>query len=153
MIMKTEDIEQQLNKFKTAGKLIAVGNDIVHLPSFVLSLTPQLIRRAYTANELAYCQAFENATLRYASTWAAKEAVYKSVKQVYPSLKLWWHDIEITRPEPQGKPSVNINKLNNKLEFSITITHDGDYVWALAICMHDGESETGSNSTDMLSTA
>ena len=137
--MTTEHIQQLLSECNVAGRSIAVGNDIVHLPSFTPSLTPQLIRRAFTAVELAYCQSFDNATLRYASTWAAKEAVYKCVKQAYPGLSLWWHDIEITRPEPQGKPSVHIAKLKDDPKFSITITHDGDYVWALAVCLYDAE--------------
>jgi holo-[acyl-carrier protein] synthase len=134
-MIATEDITAQLNQLQIAARQLAVGNDIVHLPTFLLSLTPQFIKRSYTPLELAYCEQFADSNLRYASTWAAKEAVYKAIKQVDADIKLWWPDIEIYRPKPQGKPSVIIKKLNAPVAFSLTIAHDGDYVWALAICL------------------
>ena len=135
-MMKTEDILQQLNELPVAGSKIAVGNDIVHLPTFIHSLTPQFIKRSYSPAELAYCEQFAESTLRYASTWAAKEAVYKALKQADDTIKLWWPDIEIHRPKPQGKPTVRIKKLKTPLDFSLTITHDGEYIWALAVCLY-----------------
>lgn len=116
---------------------VVVGNDLVHLPTFIKSCTPYFIHRGYTQDEVAYCEQFADSTLRYASTWAAKEAVYKAIKQMDDSIRLWWRDIEIHRPKPQGKPAVRVKKLNIPLAFSLTITHDGDYVWALAICVRN----------------
>jgi len=49
-------------------------------PHLNLSFTPQFILRGYTQNEIAYCEQFADSRLRYASTWAAKEAVYKVIK-------------------------------------------------------------------------
>jgi len=137
--MKTELIEALVKELPVTAK-IAVGNDVVHLPTFVLSLTPQFIRRGYTADELAYISRFDDPVLRYASTWAAKEAVYKALKQSDDTLKLWWRDIEIQRAKPQGKPTVYIKRLKNPPEFSLTITHDGDYVWALVLMVNGGFS-------------
>jgi holo-[acyl-carrier protein] synthase len=65
-----------------ADKNFAVGNDLVHLPTFLLSLTDLFKKKAYTPAEIAYCDQFAESALRYASTWAAKEAVYKAVKQL-----------------------------------------------------------------------
>ena len=138
-MMKTEDILQQVSQLEPANKSLTVGNDLVHLPTFLNSLSPQFIKRSYTLLELSYCEQFTDSTLRYASTWAAKEAVYKAIKQVDDGLRLWWRDIEIHRQKPQGKPTVTIKKLNIPLEFSLTITHDGDYVWALVLCAYDKE--------------
>lgn len=138
-MMKNDEVLQQIDEWSTHGQMIAVGNDLVHLPTFNLSFTPEFIKRGYTENEIAYCEQFADSRLRYASTWAAKEAVYKAIKQVDGNIKLWWQGIEITRSKPQGKPTVTIRNLKTAIEISLTISHDGDYVWALAICMKSKE--------------
>ncbi|MEP7232162.1 MAG: holo-ACP synthase [Ginsengibacter sp.] len=139
--MKAEQITEEINglikQLTVADRHIAVGNDLVHLPSFIKSCTPAFIKRVFTPDELTYCSKFADPYLRYASTWAAKEAVYKAVKQADENIKLWWKDIEILRANPAGKPIVQIRKLKVPLEFSLTISHDGDYVWAIAICLYN----------------
>lgn len=134
--MSERHILQQAAALHVAPQSIAIGNDLVHLPDFVHSLTPQFIRHSFTEPEIAYCEQFSDKTLRYASTWAAKEAVYKAIKQVDENIKIWWKGIEIHRDKPQGKPSVCVRKLTTPLEFNLTISHDGAYVWALAMCLH-----------------
>lgn len=131
-----EDITKQLKGISIAGKSIVAGNDIIHLPAFIKSCTQQFIKRVFTVDELSYCSKFTDPFLRYASTWAAKESVYKAIKQTDENIKIWWKDIEILRANPAGKPIVQIRKLKVPLEFSLTISHDGDYVWAIAICLY-----------------
>ena len=114
-----------------ANKKFAVGNDIVFIPDFEKSFNPLFKNKVYTANEIAYCELFDNALLRYASTWAAKEAVYKAIKQVNNAL-LSWKKIEITRDKIAGKPSVTLHNNQDPLSMSLSISHDGDYVWAIA---------------------
>ena len=139
--MKTEKLEKEIKeKIKNIlipGKSVALGNDIVHLPAFTKSCTPHFIRRVYTQAELEYCSKFTDPFLRYASTWAAKEAVYKALKQTDDTIKLWWRDIEISRAKPAGKPTVQIKKLKSPMEFSLSISHEAGYVWAVAICLYD----------------
>ena len=115
-----------------ANKKFAVGNDIVFIPDFEKSFNPLFKNKVYTANEIAYCELFDNALLRYASTWAAKEAVYKAIKQVNNAL-LPWKKIEITRDKIAGKPSVTLHNNQDPLSMSLSISHDGDYVWAVAL--------------------
>jgi phosphopantetheine--protein transferase-like protein len=115
------------------GNAIAVGNDLVHLPDFIKSCTPLFIRRVFTSRELEYCDQFDDRHLRYASTWAAKEAVYKCIKQINEDHRFWWRDIEVIRDKPQGKPVVSVPKFPDLPPFALTISHDGDYVWAIAI--------------------
>ncbi len=131
----TEEINELIQQVTFNGRHIAVGNDLVYLPTFIKSCTPAFIRRVFTPTELEYCSKFSDPYLRYASTWAAKEAVYKAVKQTDDSLKLWWRDIEILRAKAAGKPTVQIKKLKTDLEFSLSISHDGEYVWAVVVCM------------------
>jgi len=110
----------------------AVGNDLVFLPDFTASFNDLFKKKIYTVNETAYCDQFDNAMLRYASTWAAKEAVYKAIKQIdessFPLKK-----IEILREKPQSRPHVILHKNPNRFNISLTISHDGDYIWALAL--------------------
>ena len=109
-----------------------VGNDIVYLPDFEKSFSDLFKKKVYTENEISYCNQFDKPLLRYASTWAAKEAVYKAVKQ-YSSAPLSFNNIEIIRDKIAGKPNVNLLKLNHQPKISLSISHDGDYVWAVAI--------------------
>lgn len=113
------------------GKDFAVGNDLVFVPDFKASLTDLFKSKIYTANEIAYCDLFGDAVLRYASTWAAKEAVYKALKQLTPAA-ISWKKLEIIREKIAGVPLVIIHKDSDKYEVSLSISHDGDYVWAVA---------------------
>jgi holo-[acyl-carrier protein] synthase len=112
-------------------KKFAVGNDLVFIPDFELSFNDLFKNKVYTQNEIAYCDQFDNSILRYASTWAAKEAVYKAIKQIDHST-LGWNKIEITREKIAGQPRVTIHKDFGIPPISLTISHDGDYVWAVA---------------------
>ncbi|HKG05446.1 MAG TPA: holo-ACP synthase [Pedobacter sp.] len=116
-----------------AGQKFAVGNDLVFIPDFKLSLNPMFKSKAYTDAEIAYCDRFEDSLLRYASTWAAKEAVYKAVKQIDP-MAMSWLKIEIIREKIGGRPHVVFHhNPANPFRVSLTLSHDGDYAWAIAI--------------------
>ena len=116
----------------TADKNFAVGNDLVFLPNFKTSFNDLFKKKVYTPGEIAYCEQFDHSLLRYASTWAAKEAVYKAIKQIDQSA-VGWKKIEIIRDKPAGQPQVLINKKSPVFKISLTISHDGDYVWAIAL--------------------
>ena len=126
-----DKIEQTVS-VAIVNKKFAVGNDIVFLPNFKNSLTPEFKNKVYTPNELAYCDQFDDSILRYASTWAAKEAVYKALKQL-SAATLGWNKIEITREKIASKPSVILHQYPHQFQISITIAHDNDYVWAIAV--------------------
>ncbi|MEN0006698.1 MAG: 4'-phosphopantetheinyl transferase superfamily protein [Bacteroidota bacterium] len=117
----------------SANAQYKLGNDVLYLPSFEASLNPSFIRRVYTDQEKAYINGFANPTLRYASTFSAKEAVYKAVKQWNSSIKLPWKRIEIMRDKVAGKPSVALHLPDSNFEVSLSISHDGEYVWAIAL--------------------
>lgn len=110
----------------------AIGNDVVFLPNFEVSFTPEFKSKVYTQNELDYCQLFNQPLLRYASTWAAKEAVYKALKQFGVAVS-GWQNIEILRDKIAGQPTTVLHQFSNKFNISLSISHDGDYVWAIAL--------------------
>ncbi|MEJ7694224.1 holo-ACP synthase [Daejeonella sp.] len=113
----------------------AAGNDLVFMPHFRKSFNELFKKKIYTVDEIAYCESFSEPLLRFASTWAAKEAIYKAVKQVRTGT-LSFKKIEIKREKPAGKPQVILPAQMQELQISLTISHDGDYVWALAIVKH-----------------
>ena len=110
----------------------AVGNDLVFLPDFSSSFSELFREKVYTSKEIEYCERFDAAIIRYASTWAAKEAVYKAIKQLYQE-PLAFRNIEITRSKIAGVPRVNLPEFYSDLEVSLSITHDGDYTFAIAL--------------------
>lgn len=111
-----------------------VGNDLVFIPDFEKSLTEEFKSKVYTTNELAYCELFDDSIIRYASTWAAKEAVYKALKQ-YDAAAISWKKIEITREKIAGKPTVTIHGQQTPYSINLSISHDGEYAWAIALLM------------------
>jgi holo-[acyl-carrier protein] synthase len=110
----------------------AVGNDLVFVPDFKSTLTDLFKNKVYTPAEIAYCDLFDDSLLRYASTWAAKEAVYKAVKQI-DTKPLPWKKIEIIRDKVAGRPSVILHQYPGEYKISLTLSHDCDYVWAVAL--------------------
>jgi holo-[acyl-carrier protein] synthase len=112
-------------------KAFAVGNDLVFMPDFKASFNNLFKNKVYTPGEIAYCDLFDDALLRYASTWAAKEAVYKALKQLDPSA-VSWKKLEIIRGKAAGIPRVVLHQNPGKFKISLTISHDGEYVWAVA---------------------
>jgi len=117
-------MENQIEKsieLATAGRKIAIGNDLVFIPNFQLSFTEPFKNKAYTSAEMAY-----------ASTWAAKEAVYKALKQLDDATP-GWKKIEIIRKKNAGEPQVLLHNNSSGYKISLTISHDGDYVWAIAL--------------------
>jgi len=125
------EILKRLEILTASGKF-AIGNDLLYLPDFSVSFNDLFKKKVYTTGEIAYCDAFENSILRYASTWAAKEAVYKAIKQFDPRT-LGWKKIEIIRKKIAGQPQVIIHEAEADYKISLTISHDGDYVWAIAL--------------------
>lgn len=128
--MKNE-LEMSVNQI-TAQRTFAVGNDLVHIENFKLSLSDLFKKKVYTPSEIAYCESFTDSLQRYASTWAAKEAVYKAIKQLDPS-PLGWKKIEISRAKKAGMPMVLLPDHLKDYELSLTISHDAEYTWALAL--------------------
>ena len=130
-MIKTEKIIEMIDTVQM-DKKFAVGNDLVYLPDFKQSFNDLFKQKVYTENEILYCNLFEDSILRFASTWAAKESVYKAVKQIDAS-PVGWKEIEILRAKIAGTPQVILHKHQEKFNVSLTISHDGDYVWALAL--------------------
>ncbi len=136
--MKNKIEQQVVAAISNAEDIKGIGNDLVFLPEFRKLCSERFINRVFTDQEQAYCDAFADPILRYASTWAAKEAVYKAIKQIHPDFPAGWKGIEISRRKPAGLPTVSIKDWSLALKISLTISHDGDYVWALVVINKGG---------------
>ncbi|NIP38077.1 MAG: holo-[acyl-carrier-protein] synthase [Candidatus Dadabacteria bacterium] len=91
--------------------------------------------KIFTETEIAYCAKHKNSYLRYASTFAAKEAFIKA----HGRGNLRFRDIEVVR-ENTGRPVINLHGNALKLiqhkyisRINVTITHDGDYAVAVVV--------------------
>lgn len=129
---EANDLLKEIQSLTDTGRF-AIGNDLVFVPDFALSFTPEFKSKVYSIEEITYCDKFDEPLIRYASTWAAKEAVYKAFKQLNPETSLGPRRIEISRQKTAGIPTVTIRDEVNQPQISLTISHDGDYVWAIAI--------------------
>ena len=125
------DLEKSVIQI-TSQRTFAVGNDLVHIENFKLSLCDLFKKKVYTPAEIAYCESFSDSLQRYASTWAAKEAVFKAIKQL-DSTPLGWKKIEIIRAKKAGMPTVVLPEYLKNYEMSLSISHDAEYAWALAL--------------------
>ncbi len=93
-----------------SAAIYGIGTDIVDVSRIEQSLTRNGHRfrdRIFTTNEIAYCESLaEAAKFRsFAARFAAKEAVSKAFRLgIGPAFD--WVEIEITRDETTGAPSV-----------------------------------------------
>lgn len=123
----------QVDTMKSAARKFAIGNDLVLLEEFEKSFNPLFEAKIYTEGEISYCNQFADPMLRFAATWAAKEAVYKAVKQINQQ-PLSLKRIEIKRDKIGGIPTAILhNHIEKSFQISLSITHDGAYAWAVAI--------------------
>lgn len=113
---------------------IAVGNDLVFIPDFKKSLTPSFQKRVFTRKEIKQIEEYKaDPTIRYATTWAAKEAALKALKQLYKSSpRLNWKNIEIVRNSKIPKVKISDPRFKN-LTFSLSLSHDENYAFGVVV--------------------
>src|SRR5262249_20595488 len=112
--------------------------DIVEIKRLAkLAHNSNFLKRVFTPQEVAYCQARKHAAQHFAVRFAAKEAVWKAVASATgrrgdPSLT--HRDIQIWN-QPDGKPQVRFPARFKKLSrrVSISLSHGRDYAVAMAL--------------------
>ena len=110
---------------------IVTGVDLVYIPRFKKSLRSggeNFLRRVFLEAELTHPG---GGITHLAGIFAAKEAIIKTLSLPVDS----FHDIKVVN-KPSGAPTVEIT--NYKLpitNYSLSISHDGDYVIAQFIAI------------------
>lgn len=114
--------------------IIGIGIDLVDVRRFegiIFRWQERFLRRIFTDKEIRYCNNKKNPAQRFATRYAAKEAV---IKALYPKgeMGISFHDVEIDQKD--GRPVVNLyngSKLHaakiNVERIFVMITHDGNY--------------------------
>lgn len=124
-----------------------VGVDLVRVQEIERSLScfgDRFLRRLFTEGEVAYATAAPGRTAeRLAARFAAKEAVKKALGAAADGAP--WRHIEVRRG-PGGHPEIMLHGPAQEAasaagisEFSISLSHDGDYAIAMvaAACRGD----------------
>ena len=89
--------------------MYGIGVDIIEIERIKATLKKygeKFINRIFTENEIKYCESFKNSYRKYATKFAAKEAVAKALGTGIG--KIQWKDIEILN-SPNGAPYVKLN--------------------------------------------
>jgi holo-[acyl-carrier protein] synthase len=99
----------------------------------------QFLQRAYTEEEIRDCQLHRQSTERFASRWAAKEAVWKCLGGA--RRPTGFTEVEITFPK-RGRPKVKLQgvaqeQADSRLiaEILLSIAHTRNYATATAIVL------------------
>ncbi|MEG2458814.1 MAG: holo-ACP synthase [Raoultibacter sp.] len=124
------------------GGEVGLGVDIVEIARMVaiLGRTPSFARKVFSAEEVAYCEAFATPAIHYATRFAAKEAVLKALGTGF-SRGISARDVEVRR-NAKGKPSVVLHGAAKRvaaekgvveLPVSLSYTHTDAVACAMAI--------------------
>lgn len=123
--------------------LIGLGIDVVDVAwsERLLEQHPTRLTRMYTEAELEYCRQKVQPAPYLAARMAAKEAVLKALGTGLVG-GMAWHEVEITREEPGGKPGVQLHgEVRREAEAAgvthwvISMTHRGAYAAAIAAAL------------------
>ena len=111
-----------------------IGIDMEDVVRFK-NLSPHLIERVYTKNEIKYCEKHTNPHIHFAGMWCAKEAVVKALSD----LNLSVNKIEILH-KPTGAPYINMTPelqqyfdSKNIKNIHISISHTNTIATAVAV--------------------
>lgn len=114
--------------------ILGIGVDMVdvrRMEAIIFRWQERFLRRIFTEKEIHYCNNKKNPAQRFATRYAAKEAI---VKSIFPkgALGVSMRDIEIVQKE--GRPSVNlfgrVNDFAKEMgvkKIHLMVSHDGDY--------------------------
>jgi len=86
----------------------------------------EFYKKIFLPSEIDYCLKFKNPYERFAGKFAIKEATIKSI-----SKKI--HMIEIETFHKNSKPSIRINKIKNRYNFLVSLSHDKKLAVAVVI--------------------
>ena len=121
--------------------IVGLGVDISEIDRIQAAVTrhgDRLLKRLFTAAEIAYCERHRNRFERYAGRFAVKEATMKALGTGW-SRGVRWVDIEVTRLA-SGKPTLTLCGATLKhaerlgvRNTCVSITHSGNTALAQVI--------------------
>lgn len=111
--------------------------DVVAFAQCVADSGDDYLKRVFTPDEMAYCDATLNAMETYAARFAVKEAAMKALSTGWDGVD--WHDFEILN-EPSGQPMLRLKGTAAKITAErgitktwVSISHVRDYAVAQVV--------------------
>jgi len=128
--------------------IAGIGTDIVEIHRVRQIIKGQyghsFVKRVFTDHEKEYCLQAKDPANRYASRFAAKEAVLKALGKGLRGMK--WNEIEVIRDDG-GRPSIRLTGAAKKLaaaagitHWFLTISHSREYAVAQVIAWQEGSN-------------
>ena len=117
-----------------------MGVDVAEISRIEAAITrrPRFVQRIYTEAEASYCQRMRRPYRRFATRFAGKEAVLKSLGLGARGIN--WTDIEILgRGKPEVRLSGRVAERAGKLgvtRIEISLTHGEDLAIAVAVAIN-----------------
>ena len=112
-----------------------IGTDIIEvfrIKTAIEKYQELFLNKVYTIAEQEYCESKHLAKFQhYAGRFAAKEAIFKAISNIYKKSNISWLDIEILNSKT-GKPEVYLFK-EKKENIKLSISHCNEYATATAI--------------------
>ncbi len=112
--------------------ILGIGIDLVdvrRIEAIIFRWQDRFLRRVFTGKEIAYCNNKKNPAQRFATRYAAKEAV---VKALYPKRTDGVSLLDIEIDERENRPTVNL--FNSTKRHAETLGIQKIYL----MCSHDG---------------
>ena len=120
-------------------KQLSTGIDIVEIEELKVLINKfgnRILKRLFTAEEIAYCIVKPNQFQHFAARMAAKEAVFKAIGHGWGQ-GVQWKNIEVTN-NSLGAPALSLSGNAEKiftesgfLKHNLTITHSKQYAIAI----------------------
>ena len=114
---------------------IKCGTDIIEISRIKEAIedTKQaFLQRVYTQKEIDYCESKKKMKYQhYAARFAAKEAFFKAISDLFAPYEITWKDIELTNNE-KGRPQICLlqKKISNLQNIDISLSHCKEYAIA-----------------------
>ncbi len=109
---------------------IGIGTDIVDVNRFKakpLKNNLNFYKKIFSDSEIKYCQKFRSSYEHFAGKFAIKESVIKAISE-----KISFS--EIITSHSKNKPKILLkNKLNDKYDFLISVSHEKNFAIAFVI--------------------
>ncbi len=114
--------------------ILGIGIDLVdvrRIEAIIFRWQDRFLRRIFTGKEIAYCNNKKNPAQRFATRYAAKEAV---VKALYPKRTEGINLLDIEIDEHENRPVVNLFNTSKVhaaqmgiQKIFLMVSHDGNY--------------------------
>lgn len=129
-------------------KIFGIGTDITEVERIRRMVNVHgdyFVKKVYTAEEIAYCQALRSWAESYTGRWCVKESVLKALGTGWVK-GMGWRDMEV-RTCPSGQPVLAVGggvrefiKRHAISDIMISISHSKSHATAVAVAFSDGNS-------------